>query len=40
MGEEDRVNLDSLEPDVNLEAEIEEEEKPSTSTWISKGNKR
>ena len=39
MGEEDRMNLDSPEPDVELE-EKEEEDHPKASTWVSKGNKR
>ena len=39
MGEEARVNLDSLELDVSLEVEIEEEEQTSTSAWVAKGSK-
>ena len=38
-GEEAIVNRDSPEPDVQLEVELEEEQ-PSTSAWIPKGNKR
>ena len=40
MREEDRVNPNSPKPDINLEVEIEEEEKPSNFAWVAKGNKR
>ena len=38
-GEEATINRESPEPDVYLEVELEEEQ-PSTSAWIPKGNKR
>ena len=40
MGEEAKVNPNSLEPNVNQEIGVEEEEQPSTSAWVAKGNKR
>ena len=39
VGDEDRVNPKSPKPNVACEIEIEEE-KPSTSSWVAKGNKR
>lgn len=36
LGEEDKVNPESPQPDVVLEVE----DKPSTSAWVAKGNMR
>ena len=38
-GEEAIVNRESPKPDVQLEVDVEEEQ-PSSSTWVPKGNKR
>ena len=40
IGDEAKINKDSLEPNVQLKINIEEEEQPSSSTWVAKGNKR
>lgn len=40
VGEEATLNRESLEPDVWLEIDVEEEEQPSSSTWVAKWNKR
>lgn len=37
LGEEERVNPDSPEPDVSLELE---EDEPPEASWVTKGNKR
>lgn len=39
-GEEAIVNRESPEPDVQLEIDVEEKERPSSSTWATKGNKK
>ena len=39
IGEEETMNPKSLEPDVQLEVDVGEEEKPSSSTCVAKGNK-
>ena len=39
-GDEARIKPESLELDVQLDVGVEEEEQPSSSTWVAKGHKK